>query len=30
MSGKHPPIQIVDEHDNPLRGGTMDEAALSD
>jgi len=24
----HPPIQIVDEHDEPLRGGTMDEVQL--
>lgn len=24
----HPPIQITDENDQPLRGGTMDEAQL--
>ncbi|MGE5309675.1 MAG: NUDIX hydrolase [Sphaerimonospora mesophila] len=29
MSEAHPLIQIVDEHDVPLRGGTMDEAQLS-
>ena len=24
----HPPIQIVDEKDQPLRGGTLDEVQL--
>ena len=28
MSEHHPLIQIVDARDNPLRGGTMDEAQL--
>lgn len=28
MSEAHPPIQIVNEHDKPLRGGTMDEVQL--
>lgn len=28
MGELHPPIQITDENDNPLRGGTMDEAQL--
>ncbi len=28
MSSTHPPIQVVDIDDNPLRGATMDEAQI--